>query len=108
MIISLAASVINQINPSKFTGGLVSHPNPYAARNMYYDERWIEKQENGFKKWLNFVLTPPEDFETPGQLDVAKLWTACTKDVKVPRAPTREVLSMRAYTTRRELNTLRR
>ena len=75
---------------------------------MYYDERWIEKQENGFKKWLNFVLTPPEDFETPGKLDVAKLWTACTKDVKVPRAPTREVLSMRAYTTRRELNTLRR
>ena len=44
---------------------------------MYYDERWIEKQENGFKKWLNFVLTPPEDFETPGKLDVAKLWTAC-------------------------------
>jgi abnormal spindle-like microcephaly-associated protein len=78
---------------------------------MYYDERWMEKQENGFKKWLNFVLTPPEDFETtahPGQMDVGKLWAACTKDVKVPRAPTREVLSIRAYAAIRELNSLRR
>jgi len=27
---------------------------------MYYDERWMEKQERSFIKWLNFVLTPPE------------------------------------------------
>ena len=106
---SMAApsSRLTLIKPSS-KNQIVSHPNPFAARNMYYDERWMEKQENGFKKWLNFVLTPPEDFETPGKLDVAKLWNACSKDVKVPRAPTREVLSVRAYTTRRELNTLRR
>jgi abnormal spindle-like microcephaly-associated protein len=41
----------------------IHHPNPHAAQNMYYDESWIEKQENGFKKWLNFVLTPPEGFD---------------------------------------------
>ena len=23
------------------------HPMPYAAKNMFYDERWIEKQERG-------------------------------------------------------------
>ena len=95
----------------------ICHPNPHAAQNMYYDERWIEKQENGFKKWLNFVLTPPEGFDEAdsqsdllrnGKLDVAKLWSACTKDVKVPRAPTREVLSLRAYTVQREMNRLRR
>ena len=95
----------------------IHHPNPHAAQNMYYDERWIEKQENGFKKWLNFVLTPPEGFDEAGsqsellrngKLDVAKLWSACTKDVKVPRAPTREVLSLRAYTVQREINRLRR
>ena len=106
---STASSRLTLIKPTiTASSRIVSHPNPFAARNMYYDERWMEKQENGFKKWLNFVLTPPEDFETPGKLDVAKLWNACTKDVKVPRAPTREVLSVRAYTTRRELNTLRR
>jgi len=33
---------------------------PYAAKNMYYDECWMEKQERSFVKWLNFVLTPPE------------------------------------------------
>ena len=108
-IASTASSRLTLIKPTNTASSrIVSHPNPFAARNMYYDERWMEKQENGFKKWLNFVLTPPEDFETPGKLDVAKLWNACTKDVKVPRAPTREVLSVRAYTTRRELNTLRR
>ena len=96
---------------------MIHHPNPHAANNMYYDERWIEKQENGFKKWLNFVLTPPEGFDDAasqsdllknGKLDVAKLWSACTKDVKVPRAPTRETLSLRAYSVQKEMNTLRR
>ena len=29
---------------SKF---LPRHPMPFAAKNMYYDERWIEKQEEG-------------------------------------------------------------
>ena len=23
------------------------HPMPFAAKNMYYDERWIEKQQEG-------------------------------------------------------------
>lgn len=104
------------IKPMK-TRDTICHPNPHAAQNMYYDERWIEKQENGFKKWLNFVLTPPEGFDEAdsqsellrnGKLDVAKLWSACTKDVKVPRAPTREILSLRAYTVQREMNRLRR
>ncbi|MPC13772.1 Abnormal spindle-like microcephaly-associated [Portunus trituberculatus] len=40
---------------------IVHHPNPFAAKNMYYDDRWVEKQIAGFTKWLNFILTPPED-----------------------------------------------
>ena len=91
---------------------LVHHPNPFAARNMYYDDKWVEKQERGFTRWLNFMLTPQhqEDASTmlPGAVDVAKLWSQCSKDVRVPRAPTREVMSMRAYTARREMNRLRR
>jgi len=38
----------------------VKQPLLYAAKNMCYDERWMEKQERSFVKWLNFVLTPPE------------------------------------------------
>ena len=26
---------------------IARHPMPYAAKNMFYDERWIEKQERG-------------------------------------------------------------
>ena len=39
--------------PSKL---IVHHPNPFASRNQYYDEKWVEKQERGFSKWLNFFL----------------------------------------------------
>lgn len=38
------------------------HPLPFAAKNMFYDERWIEKQERGFTWWINYVLTP-DDFK---------------------------------------------
>ena len=100
---------LHLVKPSK--SGIVHHPNPFAARNQFYDERWIDKQERGFTKWLNFILTPQlleeTDDATLGQVDIAKLWTQCTKDVKVPRAPTREVMSMRAYTAKREMNRLR-
>lgn len=34
---------------------------PFAAKNMFYDERWKEKQEQGFTWWLNYILTP-DDF----------------------------------------------
>ena len=37
------------------------HPLVFAAKNMYYDERWMEKQERGFVNWLNFILTPAEE-----------------------------------------------
>ncbi len=96
------------------SASVVRNPNPFASKNIYYDERWVEKQESGFMKWLNFVLTPDclDEEEgssmAPGKLDVAKLWRACSSEVKVPRAPTKEVLSVRAYTVRREMNRLRR
>ena len=39
---------------------LPKHPLAFAAKNIYYDERWMEKQDRGFTKWLNFVLTPAD------------------------------------------------
>ena len=95
------------------TASVAHHPNPFASRNRYYDERWVEKQEKGFSNWLNFILTPQalddsSGTANPGTVDVAKLWSQCSQDVKIPRAPTKEVMSMRAYTARREMNRLRR
>ena len=40
---------------------LPKHPLAHAAKNMYYDERWMEKEERGFICWLNFILTPPDE-----------------------------------------------
>ena len=79
---------------------------------MYYDEKWVEKQERGFSKWLNFFLTPQllDDGESamPRTIDIANLWSQCSKDVKEPRAPTKEQMSLRQYTVRTEMNRLRK
>lgn len=42
------------------SSGIPRHPTPFAARNMFYDERWKEKQQRGLTWWLNFVLTPDD------------------------------------------------
>jgi len=114
------ARQLSLARPPAKSSVVVHHPNPFAARNKYYDERWVEKQERGFCHWLNFVLTPQSLEDTgasppalpaaPGiaGVDVARLWSQCSQDVRVPRAPTREVMSMRAYTARREMKRLRR
>ena len=95
--------------PSKL---IVHHPNPFASRNQYYDEKWVEKQERGFSKWLNFFLTPQllDDGESamPRSIDIANLWSQCSKDVREPRAPTKEQMSLRQYTVKTEMNRLRK
>ncbi|KAE8610920.1 hypothetical protein XENTR_v10012280 [Xenopus tropicalis] len=88
------------------------HPMPFAAKNMFYDERWMAKQERGFTWWLNFILTP-DDFAV--KRDSSKVQAATlilgsenAHKVSVPRAPTKEEVSLKAYTTRCKLNRLRR
>ncbi|XP_044288301.1 abnormal spindle-like microcephaly-associated protein isoform X2 [Varanus komodoensis] len=88
------------------------HPMPFAAKNMFYDERWIEKQQRGFTWWLNFVLTP-DDFTVKmdtSQVNAASLilGTESYHKCSVPKAPTKEEASLRAYTARCKLNKLRR
>ena len=53
---------------NKLYTALPKHPLPFAAKNVYYDERWIEKQEKGFLLWLNFVLTPPEELDSTANI----------------------------------------
>ncbi|XP_072367579.1 abnormal spindle-like microcephaly-associated protein isoform X2 [Scyliorhinus torazame] len=89
------------------------HPMPFAAKNMFYDEHWKEKQERGFTWWLNFILTPDEftvDTES-SRVNTATLFMGSETQhhkVSVPAAPTNEEMSLRAYTAKCRLNRLRR
>ncbi|KAF2352655.1 IQ motif EF-hand binding site [Trinorchestia longiramus] len=89
------------------------HPNPFVADNMFYDNKWVEKQTAGFTRWLNFVLTPPEEENTAaasGKVEIKGLWAAALKGgfEQEHRAPTKEVLSLKTYTAHGRLNRLRR
>ncbi|XP_006822558.1 uncharacterized protein LOC100313557 [Saccoglossus kowalevskii] len=89
-----------------------SRPMMYASQNMYYDEKWMKKQELGFTRWLNFILTPDE-LDCPkdpsckmNRVDAGKILCMDTKDITL--APTKEELSLKSYTATRRLNRLRR
>uniref|UniRef100_H2S1U5 Assembly factor for spindle microtubules n=1 Tax=Takifugu rubripes TaxID=31033 RepID=H2S1U5_TAKRU len=98
-IVAVAQSKLSFIKPTQ--NAIPRHPMPFAAKNMFYDERWIEKQQQGFTCWMNYVLTP-DDFKV--NTEVAK-----GKDkFSVPKAPTKEEMSFSTYTARRKLNRLRR
>ncbi|XP_044174469.1 abnormal spindle-like microcephaly-associated protein homolog isoform X2 [Acropora millepora] len=87
---------------------LPRHPMPFASKNMYYDERWFIKQEEGFTKWLNFILTPTDGCNGSAQVDFCKGNMALGSSKFQPLAPTKETLSFRAYTARRKMARLRR
>ncbi|XP_054761637.2 abnormal spindle-like microcephaly-associated protein homolog [Lytechinus pictus] len=96
------------IKPTR--SALPRHPLPFAAKNIFYDERWMEKQDRAFTCWLNYVLTPdidtPKDPNKNVKIDAHLL---CLEGAsKVGPAPSREDISLRAYTAKRRLNRLRR
>ncbi|XP_037625418.1 abnormal spindle-like microcephaly-associated protein isoform X1 [Sebastes umbrosus] len=107
-VVAVAQSKLTFIKPAQTA--IPRHPMPFAAKNMFYDERWIEKQERGFTWWINYVLTP-DDFKV--NTEVAKVNAvslAMGSDDKYggPKAPTKEEMSFSTYTARRKLNRLRR
>uniref|UniRef100_A0AAY5K8C3 Calponin-homology (CH) domain-containing protein n=1 Tax=Esox lucius TaxID=8010 RepID=A0AAY5K8C3_ESOLU len=86
------------------------HPMSFAAKNMFYDERWIEKQETGFTWWINYVLTP-DDFKVHTEVtkvNAVSLAMGADEKFAIKKAPTKEEMSFSAYTARRRLNRLRR
>ncbi|XP_014738774.1 PREDICTED: abnormal spindle-like microcephaly-associated protein [Sturnus vulgaris] len=106
----LAQSHLTFVKPLKTV--IPRHPMPFAAKNMFYDERWKEKQQRGFTWWLNFVLTP-DDFNVKtntSQVNAAALLLGEENHHKrsLPKAPTKDEASLKAYTARRRLNRLRR
>ncbi|XP_035189331.1 abnormal spindle-like microcephaly-associated protein isoform X2 [Oxyura jamaicensis] len=109
-IAGLAQSHLTFLKPLKTV--IPRHPMPFAAKNMFYDERWKEKQQRGFTWWLNFVLTP-DDFNVrtnTSQVNAAAVILGEENHHKtsVPKAPTKDEVSLKAYTARRRLNKLRR
>uniref|UniRef100_A0A8C7B1U9 Assembly factor for spindle microtubules n=1 Tax=Neovison vison TaxID=452646 RepID=A0A8C7B1U9_NEOVI len=109
-IVAVAQSTLTFIKPLKTD--IPRHPMPFAAKNMFYDERWKEKQEQGFTWWLNFILTP-DDFTVKtniSEVNAATLLLGLESQhkISVPRAPTKDEMSLRAYTARCRLNRLRR
>ncbi|XP_010182290.1 PREDICTED: abnormal spindle-like microcephaly-associated protein homolog, partial [Mesitornis unicolor] len=110
LIPGLAQSFLTFVKPLKTV--IPRHPMPFAAKNMFYDERWKEKQQRGFTWWLNFVLTP-DDFSVKtntSQVNAAALILGGENHHKtsVPKAPTKDEASLKAYTAHRKLNKLRR
>ncbi|NXN56031.1 ASPM protein, partial [Rynchops niger] len=106
----LAQSHLTFVKPLKTV--IPRHPMPFAAKNMFYDERWKEKQQRGFTWWLNFVLTP-DDFSVKtntSQVNAAALILGEENHhkISVPKAPTKDEASLKAYTAHRKLNKLRR
>ncbi|XP_027976135.1 abnormal spindle-like microcephaly-associated protein isoform X3 [Eumetopias jubatus] len=109
-IVAVAHSTLTFIKPLKTD--IPRHPMPFAAKNMFYDERWKEKQEQGFTWWLNFILTP-DDFTVKtniSEVNAATLLLGVESQHKISvlRAPTKDEMSLRAYTARCRLNRLRR
>ncbi|XP_034736552.1 abnormal spindle-like microcephaly-associated protein isoform X1 [Etheostoma cragini] len=107
-VVAVAQSKLTFIKPVQTA--IPRHPMPFAATNMFYDERWIEKQQRGFTWWINYVLTP-DDFKVNTEVaHVNAVSLAMGSDDKYsgPKAPTKEEMSFSTYTARRKLNRLRR
>ncbi|CAM4655663.1 unnamed protein product [Leuciscus chuanchicus] len=106
-IMAVAQAKLTFMKPTQTA--IPRHPMPFAAKNMFYDERWIEKQERGFTWWMNYVLTP-DDFKVATEVTKvnALSLTMGNEKFNIPKAPTKEELSFRTYTARQRLNRLRR
>ncbi|XP_042272123.1 abnormal spindle-like microcephaly-associated protein [Thunnus maccoyii] len=106
-VVAVAQSKLSFIKPGHTA--IPRHPMPFAAKNMFYDERWIEKQERGFTWWINYILTP-DDFKVNTEVTKVNAVSLAMGGDKfnVPKAPTKEEMSFSTYTARRKLNRLRR
>ncbi|KAK2581210.1 hypothetical protein KPH14_008009 [Odynerus spinipes] len=95
-------------NPDPFSACVTE--DPFLSSTMYYDEKWVQNQEIVFKKWLNALLSPPEDLNTDVEtncVDIGKVWQSCKLMENSILAETKEALSARYHTDLR-LNTLRK
>jgi hypothetical protein len=56
-------AVLNKLaNPDLFEATATTEP--FTTSSVYFDEAWMVQQEKEFTKWLNSVLTPPEELSS--------------------------------------------
>ncbi|KAJ2945923.1 hypothetical protein O0L34_g4838 [Tuta absoluta] len=81
---------------------------PFLSISYFYDEAAVHKFEEEFKRWLNYILTPPADLESniEQKIDVGKAWLE-NRNKEVPVAPTKEQVCS-AYHNSRRLESLRK
>ncbi|CAG9854161.1 unnamed protein product [Phyllotreta striolata] len=63
----------------------------------YINDEWVAQQENNFKKWLNALLTPPQEFSYEDKpIDIAKVWQEC-KNMDIESASSKEEVSSKYH-----------
>ncbi|KAL6258750.1 hypothetical protein P5V15_010699 [Pogonomyrmex californicus] len=83
---------------------------PFLKNTVHFDELWSLQQELAFTKWLNALLSSPEDLSVDIETavtDIGKVWQTCKAQKNTVLAETKEAVSARYHTSAR-LNTLRK
>lgn len=65
---------------------------------MHYDEQWLLEQELVFTKWLNALLSSPEELSADVETvaDIGKIWQICKVQKETILAETKEAVSARS------------
>ncbi|XP_012059780.1 PREDICTED: protein abnormal spindle [Atta cephalotes] len=83
---------------------------PFLKNTVYFNEPWLLQQELAFTKWLNALLSSPEDLSVDIEtaiVDIGKVWQTYKAQKDTVLAETKEAVSARYHTNTR-LNTLRK
>lgn len=70
----------------------------YCNSTVHYDEHWLLQQELAFTKWLNALLSSPEDLSVDIETavtDIGKVWQSCKAQKNTVLAETKEAVSAR-------------
>lgn len=99
---NLSVNQIGNIYSQSFT------VDPFSSATYFYDEEAVDKFETEFKRWLNYILTPPADLDsnTEQKINVGKAWIE-NRNKEIPAAPTKEQVCS-AYHNSHRLESLRR
>uniref|UniRef100_A0A1B0D2H3 Uncharacterized protein n=1 Tax=Phlebotomus papatasi TaxID=29031 RepID=A0A1B0D2H3_PHLPP len=93
------------VNPDPFAATTTC--DPFLSATIFLDDEAVEKHEKHFKKWLNALVTVPEELNGADQkIDVARLFNE-VKNKELTLAPTKESVSAK-YFIKYRLETLRK
>ncbi|XP_059610908.1 protein abnormal spindle [Phlebotomus argentipes] len=88
-------NVLRYVNPDPFAATMTA--DPFLSATVFLDDEAVEKLEKHFKKWLNALVTVPEEFDGADQkIDVARLFNE-VKNRELTLAPTKESVSAKYF-----------